>query len=583
MKNMLRDVLKRDKKGFITILLMNIAVSLTGGISIVMLIPMLGLLDISQGSVSALAVFVAPLQRFSYAGQVCILIGMYFCLVVFKSLMGRMLSLRETRFLEDYSYGLRDELYNAVARADWEKLSASKQSDTINLFTSQCSQVSYGVAGIIHLITSIVSSLVQLAIAIWLSLPVTIFVTVCGAAFVFMFRKMFRISKEYGDELIKINRNMYSELFNQLRSVKEVRTYNVQKEHAALFEEISASSRNAKLRYTKLQAFPQTIYSCAAAFMIGVIFLACVLIFRMDTARLMVLVYVFMRLWPVFSSLYGRLQGILSSVPAHEKLTEELTHLGGADTVCEDVPPLPFNDSIVFRNVEFAYRDSDDLVLRGADFELKKGTITALVGKSGAGKTTIVDLLLGFLQPTGGEILIDGVPLTRENLAGWRHFLGYVPQEPLILNASVRENLQRFHPSATEEEMIEALKKAQAWDFVRTLKDGLDTSLRDQGVRLSGGERQRIVLARVLLGHPRLIIMDEATSAMDYESETAVRKAIRELDSDITVLIIAHRLATVRTAQHAIVLENGYITEDGPLAELLEHEDGYLHKLLYIE
>ena len=194
-----------------------------------------------------------------------------------------------------------------------------------------------------------------------------------------------------------------------------------------------------------------------------------------------------------------------------------------------------------------------------------------------------MDLLLGFLQPTGGEILIDGVPLTRENLAGWRHFLGYVPQEPLILNASVRENLQRFHPSATEEEMIEALKKAQAWDFVRTLKDGLDTSLRDQGVRLSGGERQRIVLARVLLGHPRLIIMDEATSAMDYESETAVRKAIRELDSDITVLIIAHRLATVRTAQHAIVLENGYITEDGPLAELLEHEDGYLHKLLYIE
>lgn len=583
MKNMLRDVLKRDKKGFITILLMNIAVSLTGGISIVMLIPMLGLLDISQGSVSALAVFVAPLQRFSYAGQVCILIGMYFCLVVFKSLMGRMLSLRETRFLEDYSYGLRDELYNAVARADWEKLSASKQSDTINLFTSQCSQVSYGVAGIIHLITSIVSSLVQLAIAIWLSLPVTIFVTVCGAAFVFMFRKMFRISKEYGDELIKINRNMYSELFNQLRSVKEVRTYNVQKEHAALFEEISASSRNAKLRYTKLQAFPQTIYSCAAAFMIGVIFLACVLIFKMDTARLMVLVYVFMRLWPVFSSLYSRLQGILSSVPAHEKLTEELAHLGGADAPREDAPPLPFNNSIVFRNVEFSYRDSDDLVLRGADFELKKGTITALVGKSGAGKTTIVDLLLGFLQPTGGEILIDGVPLTRENLAGWRYFLGYVPQEPLILNASVRENLQRFHPSATEEEMIVALKKAQAWDFVRTLKDGLDTSLRDQGVRLSGGERQRIVLARVLLGHPRLIIMDEATSAMDYESETAVRKAIRELDSDITVLIIAHRLATVRTAQHAIVLENGYITEDGPLAELLEHEDGYLHKLLYIE
>lgn len=583
MKNMLRDVLNRDKTGFITILLLNIAVSLTGGVSIVMLIPMLGLLDISQASVSALTVLAAPLQKFSYAGQVCIMIGLYFCLVVFKSLMARMLSLRETRFLEDYSYNLRDELYNAVARADWEKLSASRQSDTINLFTSQCSQVSYGVSGIIHLISSMVSSLVQLAIAVWLSLPVTIFVMICGAAFVFLFRKMFRISKEYGDELIKINRNMYSELFNQLRSVKEVRTYNVQKEHAALFDEISSSSRNAKLRYTKLQAFPQLIYSCAAAFMIGVIFLVCVLAFRMDTARLMVLVYVFMRLWPVFSSLYGRLQGILSSVPAYEKLAEELEHLGHSDVPETDVSPLPFEHSIVFRNVEFSYQDSDEKVLRGADFTLEKGTITALVGKSGAGKTTIVDLLLGFLNPTGGEILIDGVPLTRENLPAWRHFLGYVPQEPLILNASVRENLQRFHPSATEEEMIDALKKSQAWEFVSSLNDGLDTSLRDQGVRLSGGERQRIVLARVLLGHPRLIIMDEATSAMDYESETAVRRAIRELDSSITVLIIAHRLATVRTAQHAIVLENGVITEDGSLQELLEHEDGYLHKLLYIE
>ncbi len=131
--------------------------------------------------------------------------------------------------------------------------------------------------------------------------------------------------------------------------------------------------------------------------------------------------------------------------------------------------------------------------------------------------------------------------------------------------------------------MIEALKKAQAWEFVSTMKDGLDTTLGDQGVRLSGGERQRIVLARVLLGHPRLIIMDEATSAMDYESETAVRKAVMALDKDITIVIIAHRLATVRTAKYAMVVENGAITENGLLSDLLMKENGYLNKLLYIE
>jgi len=583
MKQMLLDAWRRDKKGFLTILILNIVVSLTGGISIVMLIPMLGLLNISEGANSALAVLAAPLMGLPYEAQVTVMIALYFALVVVKSLLSRMLTLRENEYLENYSYDLRGELYRAVSNADWEKLAASRQSDTINLFTAQCSQVSGGVAGIIHLMSSLVSSAIQLAIAVWLSLPVTVFVMACGAAYVFAFRKLFRISKEYGDEFIRITRNMYSELFNQLQSVKEVRTYNVQKEHAALFEEISGSSRDARLRFTRLQAFPQMVYSCAAAFMIGIIFLVCVLAFEMDTARLMVLVYVFMRLWPVFSGLYGRLQGIVATVPAYEKLTEAFGHLAREEESADETEPLPFKESIVFENVVFSYQDGEEQVLRGASFALRKGSVTALVGKSGAGKTTIVDLLLGFLYPTGGRILIDGVPLTRENLGAWRHGLGYVPQEPLILNASVRENLGRFHPGATEEEMIAALKRAQAWDVVCSLKDGLDTTLGDRGVRLSGGERQRIVLARVLLGHPRLIVMDEATSAMDYESETAVRKAIRELGGEITILIIAHRLATVRTARHAIVLENGVITEDGTLEELLVRPDGYLNKLLYIE
>lgn len=583
MRNILGDVLKRDKKGFLTIVLLNIMVSMTGGISIVMLIPMLGLLDISQASVSALSVLAAPLQKLSYSGQVCTMIGLYFALVVFKALLGRVLAMRESRFLEDYSYDLRDSLYRVVANADWEKLAASRQSDTINLFTAQCSQVSYGVTELIHLISSLVSAAVQLSIAVWLSLPVTVFVCVCGGIFVLLFRGMFRVSKEYGEEMIRINRAMYSELFNQLRSVKEVRTYNVQREHTALFDDISDSFRQAKLKYVRLRAFPQVIYSCAAAFMIGIIFIVCVLFFQMDTARLMVLVYVFMRLWPVFSGFYGRLQSIQSCIPAYEKLQEAFKDLGQEEQAQQEQEQLPLENEITFHHVSFAYQGSEEKVLEDVSFTLRKGTITALVGRSGAGKTTIADLLLGFLTPGSGEIRIDGVALTKENLPAWRHSLGYIPQEPLILNASVRENLQRFHPKATEEEMIEALCQAQAWPFVSRLKDGLDTILGDQGVRLSGGERQRIVLARVLLGHPRLIIMDEATSSMDFESETAVRQAIQALHSEITVLIIAHRLATVRTAQNAIVLEKGIITEEGTLSELLSRPEGYLHRLLYVE
>lgn len=583
MKHMLLDIWARDRRGFVRILLLNMAVSLTGGISMVMLVPMLGLLNVSEGAESALSMLVKPLQSFSMPAQVVIVIGVYLLLVVLKAWLGWLLKIRQSEFLEEYSLALREELYRTVSAAKWEQLAAGRQTDTIDLFTAQCSQVSQGVSMLIALLSSGVSALVSLAIAVWLSLSVTVFVLLVGSAFAMLFRRLLKASREYGDEMVRINRAMYSELFSQLRSVKEVRSYGVQKEHAAFFHDISRSFKEAKMQYMHQQALPQMLYSIAAAGMIAVIFLVCVLGYRMDTARLMVLVYVFTRLWPLFSGVVNKLSVIQTTIPAYEKLSEAMHTLTPEEASGKDVPQLSFEDRIEFRNVRFSYQGSGEAVLKDVSFTLKKGSITALMGRSGAGKTTIADLLLGLLEPDSGEILIDGVALTRENLPGWRKALGYIPQEPLILNASVRENLQRFHPDATQEQMVEALKKAQVWSVVENLPAGLDTVLGDGGIRLSGGERQRIVLARVLLGQPRLIVMDEATSAMDYESETAVRTAIRDLQDQVTVLVIAHRLATVRTAQCAFVLENGRITEAGTLQELAADPDGYLGRLMYID
>lgn len=583
MKNMLRDIWTRDRRGFMTILLLSIAVSLTGGISIVMLVPMLGLLEVSTGAVSALNLLMLPLQGLSPTIQIVAMIGVYFVLVVLKAYLGWSLKIRQSEFLEEYSLNLRQELYHTVSTSKWEPLAAGKQTDTIDLFTAQCSQVSQGVSMIIALLSSIVTAFVSLGIALWLSLPVTILVLIFGCGFALVFRHLMKESKHYGDEMIRINRAMYSELYSQLRSIKEVRSYGVQKEHADFFSEISHSSKDAKLKYMRQQAFPSMLYSIAAAGMIAVIFLVCVLVFEMDTARLMVLVYVFTRLWPVFSGFINKITTIQTTIPAYEKLTEALRTLSVEKSGQAQMAPIGFGKEIEFRDVCFAYQGSGEPVLHNVNFTLKKGSITALMGRSGAGKTTIADLLLGFLEPTSGEILIDGVQLSGENLPGWRRNLGYIPQEPLILNATVRENLRRFHPAATQVEMEAALKKAYIWDVVENLPQGMDTVLGDGGIRLSGGERQRIVLARVLLGNPRLIVMDEATSAMDYESEMAVRNAITDLNEQVTILIIAHRLATVRTAKYGLVLEKGKITENGTLRELAAHSEGYLGRLLYID
>lgn len=583
MLNMLRDIWIRDRRSFVMILLLSIAVSLTGGISIVMLVPMLGLLKVSTGSVSLLKLLMFPLQGLSPVIQIAVMIGVYFMLIVLKAYLGWLLKIRQSEFLEEYSLNLRQELYHTVSTAMWEQLAAEKQTDTIDLFTAQCSQVSQGVSMIIALLSSAVTAFVSLGIALWLSLPVTVLVLIFGGGFAWVFRHLMKESKHYGDEMIRINRVMYYELYSQLRSIKEVRSYGVQKEHAHLFEEISRSAKDAKLKFMRQQAFPSMLYSVAAAGMIAGIFLICVLLFHMDTACLMVLVYVFTRLWPVFGGFISTITTIQTVVPAYEKLMEALQTFSAEKSEQMQMVPIPFEKKIEFRNVCFAYQGNGESILHNVNFSLKKGSITALMGRSGAGKTTIADLLMGFLEPTSGEILIDGIRLSDRNLSSWRYNLGYIPQEPLILNATVRENLQRFHPAATQMEMEKALKKAYIWNVVENLPQGMDTVLGDGGIRLSGGERQRIVLARVLLGNPRLIVMDEATSAMDYESEMAVRNAIRDLDEQVTILIIAHRLATVRTAKYGLVLENGKITEAGTLWELASHPEGYFSRLLYID
>lgn len=578
MKPLLREIWRSDRRTFLTILGWNIGISLLSGIGIVMLVPLLNMLQIGD---SPLPGWFTALP---YPLRVAALLAAYVALVTVKALLSRGLSIRESEFIENTSLRLRDELYAAVSGASWESLTARKDTDTINLFTSQCGQVSYGISEVIHLLASLVSAGVQLAIALLMSVPVTALVCALGACMLAIFRPLRKKSRDYGDEMIGIGREFYAELQNQLASIKEVRAYGVEREHEARFEKISASFKSARMRYVRLCSVPGVVYSVAASLLIAGVYLVCTLGLRVETDRLVILVYVFARLWPVFSGFQGRIQGINSCVPAYEKLTEALSEMRPeTGEAAEEGADFSHWREAAFEGVRFAYRDSDDATLRNMNLTLRRGEILALLGRNGAGKTTAVNLLLGFLLPKAGEIRVDGKALTVANLRAWRRQAGYVPQDPLILNTSVRENLTRFHPGASDEALIAALKAAMAWEFVSKLPEGLDTALGDRGIRLSGGERQRIVLARVLLGRPSLIILDEATSALDYESEIAFRKVIQSMSGNTAVVLIAHRLATVRMADRAAVLENGRIVEEGTVCDLLAKPNGYLAGMVGVE
>lgn len=584
MKQILKTVWQMDRRNFLLILLLNIGVALTSSISIVLLIPMLDLLEVSIGDSGALGILLQPFAGMNYLERAVAIIAVFIVLMLLRALLNSFATVRQNAYLERYEMGMRKDVYQAIGSASWETLSERSGAELIQLISLQCRQARFCLQWTIGLIASAFSALLQLVIALWMSLPVTIMALVVGASFLFLFRPFLKKSKEYGQKAVEVNRELHRETQNQLSSIKEIRAYGAEDHHRKLFAQISQKYYDISLRTTQLRVIPQLCYSVAAAVLIGIAFVFSVLILDTGTAQLMVLVYIFSRLWPVFSSWQGQLQNIQAYVPAYETVQASICDLtkGQREPQSRD-GSVNFTQQITFDKVGFTYKSGSEEVLKDLCFTLPHGSVTALVGPSGAGKSTTADLLLGLLQPTEGRILVDDVALDSQNLGAWRKRIGYIPQEPLILNATIRENLLRFHPEAGEEEMISALKRSLAWPFIEKLPNGLDTVLGDNGVRLSGGERQRIVLARVLMGDPSLIILDEATSALDYESENFIRQTIRSLREDTTVLIIAHRMATIRGADRAIVLLNGRIEEQGSLQELLQKQDSYLTKMVSVE
>ena len=584
MIQLIRKVCKQNKKAFLWVLCLNIAVGLMSSISIVMLVPMLDLLDVDLGKGSSFEVLLRPFLQLSYYQRAGVIIGIFVLLLLLRAFLNRMAVVEQNKLLEQYEMFLRSSLYDGMTKTSWEKLSGMKHSDLINLFTVQCRQARFCLQWTIALIGSAVTAIMQLAIACWMSLPVTLTVIAVGCGFLALFRPVQKKSKSYGEKVIEVNRNLHREIQDQLSGIKEIRAYGVEKTHTQRFRSISQAYYDTSLKMTQLRVMPQLCYSAAAALMIAFAFIFSVLVLDTGTAQLMVLVYIFSRLWPVFSSWQGQLQNIHSYLPAAEKIEQALHEFDSTiQHETEHSEIIDFSRDLTFDNVSFVYETGRNEVLHNVSFTLPFGSVTALVGRSGAGKSTTADLLLGLLYPKNGKITVDGTPLTAENMTSWHQMIGYVPQDPTLLNTSVRENLLRFHPEATEKDITEALKQAQAWDFVEKLEQGIDTVIGDKGVRLSGGQRQRIVLARVLLGKPKLIILDEATSALDHESENAVRETIRTLKDRSTVLIIAHRLATIRGADYAIVLEDGRVAEQGSMLELLHKPDGYLNRMLSVE
>ncbi len=231
---------------------------------------------------------------------------------------------------------------------------------------------------------------------------------------------------------------------------------------------------------------------------------------------------------------------------------------------------------IRFEEVQFAYPQRSDVeVLKGISFEVKENQTLALVGQSGSGKSTISNLLLQFYQIRQGKISFDEIPANEMDLNALRDQMAIVPQEVILFSGSIRENILFGNPAATDEQIIEAAKQANAWEFIDAFPNKLETEVGDRGIQLSGGQKQRIAIARAILKNPTILILDEATSALDSESERLVQDALDKLMKGRTSIVIAHRLSTIRNADQILVLQSGKIEESGTHQFLMEQKGLY--------
>ncbi len=379
--------------------------------------------------------------------------------------------------------------------------------------------------------------------------------------------------REASFEVPKANKAFTSSALSFINGIRTVHASGTQEFERKRYYAATREVYESQFGLIKLSSMVQPIVEgLGATLLVGMVVVSYGLLIstgRLKAAELLTFLFVLIRTTPLVSSLQGIRVGFISSQGSLGTVTDLLRRddkpyfEDGRKTFCG------LQRSIDFESVDFSYNPGEP-VLHDITLSIKRGETTALVGSSGAGKTTLADLLPRFYNPTRGRILVDGVDLRELKVNSLRHRMAIVSQDTFIFDTTVRDNIIYGVADASDEDIYEAARMANALDFILALPLGFETVLGDRGVRLSGGQRQRIAIARALLRNPEILILDEATSALDSVTEKLIQESLEKLSKGRTVIAIAHRLSTIAGADKVVVMEQGQIVEQGSYQDLLE-------------
>lgn len=482
-----------------------------------------------------------------------------------------------TRYVDGLvAHQLRCRVFDQTISSCVDYRVESRRADIVTTIANNTWKLSQGLGLCYRLIicacTFVVFIALMLAISASLTLLSLLFIGLAALAIRFATRR----ADETGKAVVEENRQFGLRMWESINSLQLIRAFAREGYESQRLRQVSQRVRQRLLRLDMLWAAPGPVSEMSIALMIGVLILAAE---RTGTG---------VAALAAFLSLLYRLQG-----PVRELLQSKIA-LDGIGAAIDDVddflratdtpflasgslPAPQLRRAVEFRDVSFRYAPGEPLALDGVSFSIPAGTTTAIVGESGAGKSTIMSLLFRFRDPTSGEILADGTALPAFDLHSWRERLSVMSQDVHLFNDTIAGNIGYADFDAGADQIKQAARIATADGFIAGLPDGYETRIGDQGMRLSGGQRQRIALARAILRDPDILLLDEATNALDVETEQAFQLALEQFSKNRTMVVIAHRLSTVRAADQIIVLSKGRVIEVGPPDQLLERPGHFAH------
>ncbi|MDX8393917.1 MAG: ATP-binding cassette domain-containing protein, partial [Mariprofundales bacterium] len=353
----------------------------------------------------------------------------------------------------------------------------------------------------------------------------------CGLFLLLMLLPLNKAVLHSGGQQLGGYKAIYSMFTEQLASLKMIKSYGSEDYYLNEVVEQSQLLEQQMLRMTRINALTQLVYLVGAAISFSLYFYFAIAWLSVSLATLLLLLLIFSRLLPQLSSIQSTYQRLLHKIPAFEDVRQLMAACEAALEHSHNPLPMPpkLRQKLVLDQISFHYTQGNREIINKLSLIIPRNATIALIGQSGAGKTTLADLIAGLLIPNSGRILCDDVVLTGDQRLAWRLGVAYITQEVFLFHASVRDNLSWVCPNASDTELWQVLEMAAAADFVRALPNQIDTIIGDRGIRLSGGERQRLALARALLSKPQLLILDEATSALDTPTESAVMQSVYDL------------------------------------------------------